>query len=261
VASTTSNLSNAQLEENFPSITAKPWTILNLGCGTKTSPLCINIDRSLSLRLVSNPLLKALVARLFNAEQMEKVRRMDKVLVHNLRRGIPQPTNSADAAYHSHVLEHIDRDSVMTFLVEIRRVLKPSAVHRVVVPDLERAALTYLADFSSPSKNWCFHDQNVKHMIEQSVRRKSAAVLRYGPIRQSIETFVFGDARRRGETHQWMYDRINLRGLLEEAGFREIEQVDYKTSRIPNWAATKLDMQDDGVTEYKSESLYFECIK
>jgi hypothetical protein len=50
-------------------------------------------------------------------------------------------------------------------------------------------------------------------------------------------------------------------GLLQQAGFTQITQTDYITSRIPNWTATKLDMANDGVTEYKPESIYFECTK
>jgi SAM-dependent methyltransferase len=241
----------------------RPWIILNLGCGTKTSSACVNIDWSLTVRLVSNPILRACASRLLNADQMKKVRRLDKVLAYNLRKGIPLPAETADGVYHSHVLEHIDRDAVMKFLVEIKRVMKQGAIHRIVVPDLRRLAQEYLEDFSDDlgTVDWRVHDSRVASMIEQMVRRKSAAVLGLGPVRQKIETLIFGDARGRGETHQWMYDQISLAGMLGEAGFREIRQVDYKTSRIPDWSSTGLDVDDDGVTEYKSESIYFECLK
>jgi predicted SAM-dependent methyltransferase len=236
---------------------------LNLGCGTKTSSACINIDWSLTVRLVSNPILRACASRFLNAEQMKKVRRLDKVVAYNLRKGIPFADNTVDAVYHSHVLEHIDRDVVMNFLVEIRRVMKPGAIHRIAVPDLQRLARKYLDDFYEHPEaiDWWVHDSHVRMMIEQMVRRKSAAVRGLGPVRQMMETWIFGDARHRGETHQWMYDQINLAGILAEAGFREITQVDYKTSRIPDWTSTGLDLNDDGVTEYKSESIYFECVK
>ena len=38
-----------------------------------------------------------------------------------------------------------------------------------------------------------------------------------------------------------MYDRLSLRFLLEEAGFVEIHQTDFKRSRIPNWDRYDLD--------------------
>jgi ubiquinone/menaquinone biosynthesis C-methylase UbiE len=246
-----------------PNGVGKPWTILNLGCGSKTSPVCVNIDWSIRFWLIRNPVIRACVLPLLHPQQIEKVRRLDRVTLCNLKNGIRWQSNSADAVYHSHVLEHIDRESVMLFLLEIKRVLKPGAVHRIVVPDFYRAARSYLEDFSRDRQlvDWRVHDLRINQMIEQCVRRKSAAVLDYGPVRQRLETLLFGDARRRGETHQWMYDEINLTGLLQEAGFSEITKVDFRTSRIPNWTATKLDVAEDGVSEYKPESIYFECIK
>lgn len=246
-----------------PHDVGKRWTTLNLGCGSKTSPACINIDWSIRYMLMRNPVLRACVFPFLDAQQIERIRRLDRVSLGNLKKGIRWPDNSVDAVYHSHLLEHIDRESVIGFLLEIRRVLRPGGIHRVVVPDFQRLARVYLADFGPDSHlvDWRVHDLQIKQMIEQCVRRKSAAVLNYGPIRQRVETFLFGDARRRGETHQWTYDKINLTGLLQEAGFREITQMDYRTSRIPNWTETKLDMADDGVTEYKPESIYVECAK
>jgi ubiquinone/menaquinone biosynthesis C-methylase UbiE len=241
----------------------KRWIILNLGCGSKTSPVCINIDWSLRYTLMRNPILQAWASPFLDPQQIERIRRLDRVTRGNLKKGIRWPDNSVDAVYHSHVLEHIDRESAMSFLLEIRRVLKPGGIHRVVVPDFQRLARSYLADFATDPRlvDWRVHDAHIKEMIEQCVRRKSAAVLNQGPIRQKIETWLFGDARRRGETHQWTYDEINLTGLLQEAGFTDVQQLDYRTSRIPNWTATNLDMADDGVTEHKPESIYVECSK
>lgn len=73
---------------------------------------------------------------------------MDQVVVHDLKKGIPAPAASVDAVYHSHVLEHIDRDAVPGFFADIARVLRPGGVHRIVVPDLERYAHEYLDSWS-----------------------------------------------------------------------------------------------------------------
>ncbi|MGB5525846.1 MAG: methyltransferase domain-containing protein [Gemmatimonadota bacterium] len=43
------------------------------------------------------------------------------------------------------------------------------------------------------------------------------------------------------ERVRWMYDRLSLRFLLEEAGFVEIQQTDFKHSGIPNWDRYDLD--------------------
>jgi len=98
-------------------------------------------------------------------------------------------------------------------------------------------------------------------MIDQMVRRESVGTREFSPIRKKLETLFIGDARRRGETHQWMYDRINLPGLLREVGFRDVTVVDYRTSRIPQWEQIGLDCADDSTSEYKTDSMYVECVK
>lgn len=119
-------------------------TILNLGCGTKTSPRTTNIDWSIHARLRCNPIGRRLAPLLLNDERRALFLSMDDVLVHDLKKGIPVPAASVDAVYHSHVLEHIDRDAVAGFFADIWRALKPGGVHRIVVPDLERHAHEYL---------------------------------------------------------------------------------------------------------------------
>jgi hypothetical protein len=73
-----------------------------------------------------------------------------------------------------------------------------------------------------------------------------------------LERFLVGDARRRGETHQWMYDWANLTALLEGAGFSSVEICDFETSRIASWTAYGLDRGEAG-REYKPGSLYVEA--
>lgn len=223
----------------------------------------MNIDFSILLRIACNPIVKSLAPMVLDRGRLDKLRSLDaNVMCHDLRRGIPFPAESVDAVYHSHVLEHIDRESAKGFLQEIYRVLKTGGVHRLAVPDLERLARSYLRDFEySGNVDWREHDRKVAETIEQMVRREAWGSARQGALRRRLENFLLGDARKRGETHQWMYDRINLRGLLEECGFREIEQADFRTSRIPDWQSIGLDTTDDGAHEYKPESIYFECLR
>jgi len=99
--------------------------VLNLGCGSKTSSRCINIDWSPYLRVKKNKLLRVLVAPFLNEERRHRLIMLsDNVMAWNLRKGIPFPDESVDAVYHSHILEHIDRKDVASFQKEIYRVLK-----------------------------------------------------------------------------------------------------------------------------------------
>jgi len=102
--------------------------LLNLGCGTKVSghPDVVNIDWSIYLRLKRNPVLRRLTPMVVKGERLRRFASLpDNILVHNLANGIPFPDESVDAVYHSHLLEHLDREVAGRFLREVRRVLKP----------------------------------------------------------------------------------------------------------------------------------------
>ena len=76
-------------------------------------------------------------------------------------------------------------------------------------------------------------------------------------MRRRVENLLLGDARKRGQTHQWMYDRLNLAQALEAAGFVQVEQVDEHTSGFPGWDELGLDVLEDG-SPYMPGSLYME---
>jgi hypothetical protein len=131
------------------------------------------------------------------------------------------------------------------------------------VPDLERLAREYLAHLDqciAGQSSTRSHDRYVGAMIELMVRKGSYGSSHQPPLRRFIENTLLGDARRRGETHQWMYDQANLGFLLTEAGFRSVSVVDHTTSAIPGWDAIGLDRDAHG-GEYKPGSLYVESLK
>lgn len=68
----------------------------------------------------------------------------EKVISHNLLRGVPFASDSFDAVYHSHVLEHFEKRDAFAFIEECFRVLKSGGVLRIVVPDLEGIASEYM---------------------------------------------------------------------------------------------------------------------
>ncbi len=95
-------------------------TIVNLGCGNKTHPACVNIDWSIYARIKRNPIARRAAPLVFNGIRLKQFQGLDEsVIVHDLRKGIPLDDQAADAVYHSHVLEHIDRDQVAGFFSEI----------------------------------------------------------------------------------------------------------------------------------------------
>ncbi len=238
--------------------------IINLGCGAKTSELCINVDWSIYVILHRHRWLLPLVTPLIRRDRAERVRAMrGTTICHDLRKGIPFPDNSSDAVYHSHIMEHIDRDAVLGFQKEIFRVLKRGGIQRLAVPDLERYVAAYSATLTTDDgtrEASLRHDRAVANILEQSVRRASQGVKDKRGMRVRMENFVLGDARARGETHQWMWDRVNLRTVLMDAGFIDIKVCSWNSSDIDGWQRSGLEVASDG-SEYKAESLYLECRK
>jgi len=233
-------------------------TILNLGCGTKTSPHTVNIDFSIYQRIRKAPGGKLVARALVRGVRREHLDSMDdNLVVHDLRKGIPVATSSVDAVYHSHTQEHLDREDVPGFLAEAFRVLRPDGIHRVVVPDLEALVREYLESLDARRLD---HDVAIERIIGQCVRREAFGTSRQPPVRRRLENIILGDARRRGETHQWMWDWWNLTRSLEQAGFVSVKQLDAYTSDIPDWTAIGLDVNRDG-SVYKSRSLYMEARK
>lgn len=241
--------------------------LLNLGSGLRSTrdPSAVNIDWSPYLRISKNPILKRLAPLVLDRERLDRLSSLpDNVMVHDLRKGIPFDDESVGAVYHSHILEHIDREDADAFMAEIRRVLRPGGIQRAVVPDLELFVRQYWEDLQSSGNGGGkrSHDETVAGILEQSVRREAFGTAGQPPVRRRMENLLLGGARRRGETHQWMYDRINLAALLERNGFAEVEQHTYRTSNIPDWdrLGRGLDSNPDG-TEYKDHSLYVEAVR
>jgi len=240
--------------------------ILNLGCGTKvsSSPDVMNIDWSIYLWIKKNRVFRVIAPLYVNGERLRRFNSLpDNIIVHNLARGLPFASNSVDVVYHSHLLEHLDRDVARVFLLEAKRVLKPGGVQRIVVPDLEKAVMAYVSHIATCRDNFeeaIKHDSYIAGIIEQSVRKEAFGTSQQKPLRRFIENAFLGDARRRGETHQWMYDRINLSALLVSCGFRNSQLYSFNESQIPNWNHYGLDLDGLG-NEYKSGSIYMESQK
>jgi predicted SAM-dependent methyltransferase len=124
--------------------------LVNLGCGTIAHPAWINLDL---------------------APALPNVQRADFL------RQLPFDSDSVDAVYHAHVLEHFDRDDAVRFLAENVRILRPGGTLRVVVPDLEELCRFYLATLDKAERGepnsdllyqWALLD-----LLDQMVRRRS----------------------------------------------------------------------------------------
>ena len=124
-------------------------SLLNLGCGARLHPNWLNCDLN-----PSNPEIKSV----------------------DLLRPLPWPSANFDSVYCSHVVEHLPRGKVPSVLKEIRRILRPRGILRLVVPDLAGIARAYLQSFEEARKDLpgskLRHEWMTLELLDQLVREQ-----------------------------------------------------------------------------------------
>jgi predicted SAM-dependent methyltransferase len=130
------------------------------------------------------------------------------------------------------MLEHLDKQEAMEFLMEAWRVLRHRGILRLAVPDLRRMIADYEADGDA--------DRLVTRTRLAHSRPKTA-------LRKLRWLFVSDRSH-----HRWMYDSNSLVLLVEKAGFSRVVVQPVGTTGIPNPGELNL-------REREEESLYIEA--
>src|SRR5262249_61650826 len=92
---------------------------------------------------------------------------------------------------------------------------KRGGIQRLCLPDLEQLVSEYARSLSADDMTGEAarrHDASVAAMFEQCVRDAPAGTRGRTGVRLQCEKLLLGDARARGETHRWMWDRASVRG-------------------------------------------------
>ena len=237
----------------------------NLGCSARIADGWNNIDFSWLVRLSSWPKTCTWLHRfgLLDNLRYERIQKISKkVVLWNLAKGIPCPNKSVDVIYHSHLLEHLDRDDAAHFIGECRKKLKPGGIIRIVVPDMEQLCVRYidlLKEFNSGKPfTSTTHQSVLGEIIDQMVPKHPRERLSRPFLVRLAEHFLIGNSEKSGTLHRWMYDAHSLLQLLTDQGFVSASRFTHNTSNISDWNSFQLDLNIDG-SPYKPFSLYIEA--
>jgi predicted SAM-dependent methyltransferase len=166
---------------------------------------------------------------------IEVVRMRDTTLCLDLRRRLPLADGSVARILAEHVIEHIDFcNEVPLVFRDWRRVLQPSGVARVIVPDARRYLQAYL---SGDTDQWRALGWDLADMPDDIHR----------PMH--IVNHMF---HQEGE-HLFGYDFDTLAWALCEAGFTNVQRMSYMVSQDP---ALAIDQEN-----HSTYSLYVEAVK
>jgi SAM-dependent methyltransferase len=237
--------------------------MINLASSARVAPGWNNVDFSWLLRIgryksLARALHRAGVLSDYRYERMQRLN--GSAIVWDLRKGIPFEDGEFDVVYHSHFLEHIDREAAPVFLRECYRVTRPGGRIRVVVPDLEVLARNYVAVLDRNAADCACHSSAVEAMIDQMVVRVPRHRAAQPAVVQLVEKILIGNTDRAGVLHRWMYDRHSLANVLREAGYVDVAPMSADESNIAGWNDFGLDLEPDG-TPYMPNSLYMEAVR
>jgi predicted SAM-dependent methyltransferase len=145
----------------------------------------------------------------------------------DFQRPLPFDDGVLDGVFCEHVLEHFSQEDGQRMAAEVRRILRPGGVFRVIVPDAELVLKRY---FEAP---------------EALVDDRGAG---QGTAMEAVNSYF----RQRYE-HQFMYDWPTLSQTLRRAGFRIVVRCCYSPAP-PDCAPWRIDDE-----KYARESLYVEA--
>lgn len=166
---------------------------------------------------------------------IEVIQMRDTTLCLDIRRRLPLADGSVARILAEHVVEHIDfRHDVPLVFRDWRRVLRPSGVVRIIVPDAKRYMQAYL---SGNADHWLALGWDLGKMPQDI----------YTPVH--IVNHVF---HQEGE-HLFGYDFDTMEWALRKAGFAKIQRMSFRVSLDPLLA---IDQQN-----HAAYSLYVEAVK
>lgn len=192
---------------------------LHLGCGSTVVPGWENIDKSPSVVLARVPALRRTLAAagVLTADQAN-ARFPPGIIRADVRRGLAYGDGVASFVYSSHMIEHMARSQGLQLVRECCRVLEPGGMLRLATPDLSAMVESYGQGWSRAGEPAADAFMGgLGHFVEQPGSRLG------GVLRRLFTA-----------PHQWLYDAESLTRLLEEGGFVDVAERDFRESALPD---------------------------
>lgn len=206
---------------------------LNLGSGPHTVPGWTSIDRSPNIVLDRLPAAKILLHRMRIIEDAHLALWPRDIVRRDIRSPLPYRTGSADAIYSSHALEHVFLDEAEAILRECHRVLRPTGILRLALPDAETFARNLVSAADGPDSGRRFNRNLASHPEQRPTGwRRLRSPLASAP-------------------HRWQPTESLVSDLLLSAGFIDIIRQTYRTGHFP----------DLSLVEHREHSLFVEACK
>ena len=135
----------------------------------------------------------------------------------NLDWGLPLPSGSARYVFLAHLLEHLFHPAQSNRLLgEIRRVLAPGGIVRIVVPDIEK----YLRAYAAGDESFFAERRRQRGLPEDLTSLET--LLPYAGAGATPDSLF--------EHHKFGYDFATLARALERAGFSDVRRCGYQQS-------------------------------
>src|SRR5664280_1253475 len=190
---------------------------VQFGCGFCAPNGWLNFDASPTLRFERILIVGKLYSK--NASRFpENVRYGDIVS------GLPIEHESCEGIYCSHILEHLSLTDADLALQNVYGYLMTGGTFRVVVPDLDCLARTYIQNSSETAAHQFMQDS----YLGRKQRPRGLA----GFIKDWLGN----------SNHMWMWDRKSLTAKLKQHGFRDIRPASFGDSENPKF----IDVEDKG---------------